>query len=283
MLSKNNVLVILVLSVVYPLVSRYINKPSLGELLVTDDIKNEYDYVIVGGGSAGSVIAARLAEDANNKVLLLEAGNHFDKDQNIHVPAKAFSFLPTDFAWQFKSETEDGSFQGLKDKKTILNKGKVLGGSSSINGCMYARGSSFDFDKWVTKYGCEGWGYADLLPYFKKAEDVKISDLKTSYYHGSGGPIAVSDSYQTRVWRYFLNAGKEMGYYEIDYNGASQTGFSRIQVTVRNGVRSSTGLEYLGKQEYGVPVPFTKYRSFFDSPIFRYPNNTPNDRTGMFR
>ncbi|XP_060560033.1 glucose dehydrogenase [FAD, quinone]-like [Ruditapes philippinarum] len=181
-------------------VSKYINKPSLGELLVTDDIRTEYDYVIVGGGSAGSVIAARLAEDANNRILLLEAGNHFDKDENIHVPGQAFSFLPTDFAWQFKSETEDGSFQGLKEKKTIMNKGKVLGGSSSINACFYARGSSFDFNEWVTKYGCIGWGYADLLPYFKKAEDIKVPDLKTPDYHGSGGPIAVSDSYRTHVW-----------------------------------------------------------------------------------
>ena len=248
MLGKGSVFIILALAVAYQLTSKYFNKSSLGELLVTDDLKDEYDYVIVGGGSAGSVIAARLAEDVNNRVLLLEAGNHFDKDQNIHILGYAPSFVPTNFEWQFKSETEDGIFLGLKDRKTILNKGKVLGGSSSINNCVYVRGSPFDFNEWVTKYGCVGWGYDDLLPYFKKAEDIKVSNLMTSEYHGIGGPIAVSDILQTPVWKYFASAGKELGYPETDYNGAFQTGFGRIQSTQRNGVRSSTGLEYLGKR-----------------------------------
>ncbi|XP_045215156.2 glucose dehydrogenase [FAD, quinone]-like [Mercenaria mercenaria] len=234
-------------SVAYSLILRYAGKPSLGESLVSDKISDVYDYVIVGAGSAGSVLASRLSEDANYSVLLLEAGNHFDYDKNIHIPGLALSFLKTDLAWQFKSETENGIFLGLKDKKTVLPKGRLVGGTSAINACVYTRGNPFDFHEWVNKYGCKGWGYNDLLPFFKKAEDIKIPGLKTSKYHGSGGPIAVSGVFSTPLGKYFMNAGKETGYTETDYNGKIQEGFSRVQTNIRNGVRSSTGLEYLGK------------------------------------
>ena len=236
--------VTLVLAVGY---IRYLNRTSVGESLVTDKLKEEYDYVIVGAGSAGSVLAGRLSEDTNTNVLLLEAGEHFDYDPDIHIPLLGIRRLSSNLAWHYKSEPGGKIFLGLKDKKTVLNKGKLLGGSSSINACIYARGSPYDFKEWKNKYGCEGWGYSDLLPYFKKAEDIQISDLKTSSYHGIGGPIAVSESYLTSLSEYFMKAGEEIGYMETDYNGYVQTGFARVQNTVRKGVRSSTGLEYLSK------------------------------------
>ena len=241
-------ILVLILAIVY---IQYANRTSVGESLVTDKLKEEYDYVIVGAGSAGSVLAGRLSEDTNTNVLLLEAGEHFDYDPNIHIPLLGFSFLHSNLAWHYKSERGREIFLGLKDQKTVLNRGKLLGGSSSINVCMYARGSPYDFNEWKSKYDCEGWEYTDLLPYFKKAEDIQISDLKTSSYHGIGGPIAVSESYLTSLSEYFMKAGEEIGYMETDYNGYIQTGFARVQNTVRNGVRSSTGLEYLGKPGAG--------------------------------
>ncbi|XP_053372903.1 glucose dehydrogenase [FAD, quinone]-like [Mercenaria mercenaria] len=246
--TRLTALVVVVFAVGYAVFFRYKNKPSLGESIVSDKISDEYDYVIVGAGSAGSILASRLAEDANKSVLLLEAGDHFDYDQNIHIPWMALNFLQSNFAWNYKSETEKGIFLGLKEKRSLLNKGKILGGSSTINACMYARGSPFDFEEWVKKYGCKGWGYDDLLPYFKKTEDIQIPHLKMSEYHGSGGPIAVSNAFYIPLADHFINAGKEMGYMESDYNGKSQTGFSRVQTTARFGVRSSTGFEYLGKR-----------------------------------
>ncbi|XP_045215209.2 L-sorbose 1-dehydrogenase-like [Mercenaria mercenaria] len=246
-LIRLTALIVVIFAVGYAVFFRNKNKPSVGESIVSDKISNEYDYVIVGGGSAGSILAARLSEDANYTVLLLEAGEHFDYDQNIHIPVLTFQFLQSNLAWHYQSETEKGMFLGLKDKTSLLNRGRVLGGSSSINACIYARGSPFDFGEWEKKYRCKGWGYNDLLPYFKKAEDIQIPNLKTSDYHGTGGPIAVSASPSSKLSKYFIDAGKEMGYMETDYNGKSQTGFSRVQNTIRNGVRSSTGLEYLGK------------------------------------
>ncbi|XP_053373030.1 oxygen-dependent choline dehydrogenase-like [Mercenaria mercenaria] len=239
-------LIVVVLAVGYTVFVNK-NKPSLGESIVLDKIRDEYDYVIVGAGSAGSILASRLSEGANYSVLLLEAGEHFDYDQNMHIPVLTSQFVNSNLAWHYQSETEKEMFLGLKNQTSLLNRGRVLGGSSSINACIYARGSPFDFEEWEMKYRCNGWGYNDLLPYFKKAEDIQIPSLKTSDYHGTGGPIAVSASPFSQLSKYFIDAGKEMGYMETDYNGKSQTGFSRVQNTVRNGVRSSTGLEYLGK------------------------------------
>ncbi|XP_060571854.1 L-sorbose 1-dehydrogenase-like [Ruditapes philippinarum] len=245
--TKFTAFVVFVLAIGYQVVLRYRNRPSLGETLITETLKDEYDYVIVGAGSAGSVLAARLSEDSKYSVLLLEAGEHFDYDPNVHIPVLAFEYLHSDLAWLYKSEKEEGAFLGLKDETAVLNRGKGIGGSSLINACMYSRGSPFDFDDWEKKYGCKGWGFNDLLPYFKKAEDIQIEHLETSDYHGKGGPIAVTESESTPLTDYFMRAFKALGYKETDYNGKIQTGVSRVQNTVRNGVRSSTGLEYLGK------------------------------------
>ncbi|XP_045167550.1 L-sorbose 1-dehydrogenase-like [Mercenaria mercenaria] len=215
--------------------------------VVVENVKDEYDFIVIGAGSAGSVIASRLSEKNNVSVLVLEAGGHYDRDPIINVPMYWFSYLKSDFAWDFKSEPQNESFLGLSGRKGSMNRGKLLGGTGSINACLYTRGSPFDFDEWETKNGCKGWGYKDLLPYFKKAEDIRINKLMKSEFHGTGGPIAVSEPVVTPLKEIFIKAGREMGYEENDYNSNVQSGVSAAQLTIRNGVRSSTGQEYLVK------------------------------------
>lgn len=215
--------------------------------IVTDDVKDEYDFIVIGAGTAGSVIASRVAENENVTVLLLEAGKHFDNEPRINIPLFGLSFLESDFSWDFKSEPDEEVFLGLDGKRCAMNRGKVVGGTGSINSCLYTRGSRFDYDEWETKHGCKGWGYKDLLPYFKKAEDIQVEALLDSEFHGKGGPIAVSEPILTPLKRHFIQAGKEMGYQESDYNSGVQSGVSAAQLTIRRGVRSSSGLEYLVK------------------------------------
>ncbi|XP_045181607.2 glucose dehydrogenase [FAD, quinone]-like [Mercenaria mercenaria] len=209
---------------------------------------DEYDYVIVGGGSAGSVLASRLSEDNSSKVLLLEAGGHYDESKSFHIPLYQMEAFFTSHDWEFYSERSNQSCRGQKGNRCYWPRGRVLGGTSIINGVVYTRGSPFDFDEWFAA-GCEGWGYRDVLPYFLKSEDIQIDELKSSPYHSSGGPIAVTHKYVTQLSHKFLKAGEELGYDVSDYNGKDLEGFSIIQKTVRNGVRSSTSVEYLGNTE----------------------------------
>ncbi|XP_060603817.1 glucose dehydrogenase [FAD, quinone]-like [Ruditapes philippinarum] len=220
------------------------NKNKLAVLEgVPDDV---YDYVVIGAGSAGSVLAARLSEDKDSKVLLIEAGGHYDESENFHIPLLWTLSQKTKYDWEFYTEPQTQSSQGLKDKRAFWPRGKVLGGTSILNAMQYTRGSPFDFDEWKAA-GCEGWGYEDVLPYFLKAEDIQITELETSKYHSKGGPLAVSNGHITPLTDVFTRAGQELGYNVTDYNGEDQEGFSIVQKTIRNGVRSSTGLEYLGR------------------------------------
>jgi choline dehydrogenase len=199
----------------------------------------EFDYIIVGAGSAGCVLANRLSADGRHSVLLLEAG---PKDTNIwiHVPlGYGKLFKEKTVNWMYQTEPEPG----LGGRQVFQPRGKVLGGSSSINGLLYVRGQHEDYDRWRQR-GNVGWGYDDVLPYFKKAENQTRG---ADDYHGVGGPLSVSD------WRHadplseaFVKAAVESGLpFNPDFNGATQEGAGFFQTTTRRGRRASSAFAYL--------------------------------------
>jgi choline dehydrogenase len=194
------------------------------------------DVVIVGAGSAGCVLANRLTEDARTRVLLLEAGPR-DTNPWIHVPlGYGKLFNRTDVNWAYESEPEPA----LNDRRVFTPRGKVLGGSSSINGLVYIRGQREDFDGW----GVPGWGFDDLLPYFIKSEDQSRG---ASVWHGTGGPLAVSDlPDRHELCDAFIASAAALGVApNDDFNGPVQEGAGYYQATTRNGRRSSAATGYL--------------------------------------
>jgi choline dehydrogenase len=198
-----------------------------------------YDFIVTGAGSAGCVLAARLSESGRYRVLLLEAGgedNHFW----IHVPmGYAKTFVDPRVNWMFESEPE----KELQGRTMYQPRGKVLGGTSSINGMVYMRGNAADYDQW-RQLGNEGWSYDDVLPFFRKAED---NERGSSEYHGSGGPLRVSNQpYDWEIAKALLAACKQSGIPETeDFNGATQEGCSYYQTTTNNKRRWSTAAAYL--------------------------------------
>ncbi len=203
-------------------------------------MKSSYDYIIVGAGSAGCVLANRLSEDPDTRVLLLEFGG---SDRSILVQMPTALSIPmnmTRYNWEFESEPEPF----LDNRRMDTPRGKVLGGSSSINGMVYVRGHALDYQEWEAS-GATGWGYRNCLPYFKKADDWKYG---SNDFRGSGGPLSVCDGneMQNPLYRAFIEAGKQAGYMSTgDYNGAQQEGFGPMHMTVKNGVRWSTANAYL--------------------------------------
>lgn len=197
-----------------------------------------YDYIIVGAGSAGCTLASRLSEDPHTTVLLLEAGGP-DKQQEIHVPAAFSKLFKTPVDWEYYTEEEPQ----MANRKMYWPRGKVLGGSSSINAMIYIRGHRHDYDSWRDA-GNEGWGYTDVLPYFKKAEN---QERGPSEYHGVGGPLNVMDMrYVNPLSRAFVEACKEAGIPEnTDFNGAVNEGAGVYQTTQKKGERWSTVNAYL--------------------------------------
>lgn len=197
-----------------------------------------YDYLIVGAGSAGCVLASRLTEDLETSVLVLEAGDD-DTLPEILDPSMALALAGTTIDWAYTTEQEPH----LNNRKISWPRGKVLGGSSSINYMVYARGSHDDFDHWQA-LGNQGWGYESVLPYFKKSEKW---DLGASEYRGGEGPLGVwTLPALNPLTSAFIDAGQELGWpRNDDYNGASQEGFGSLQFTISGGKRASTAAAYL--------------------------------------
>lgn len=199
----------------------------------------EFDYIVVGAGSAGCVLANRLTADGKYSVLLLEAGPR-DRNLWIHIPigyAKLFKNPKLNWMYQTEAEPE------LEGRSIFQPRGKVLGGSSSINGLIYIRGQHADYDRW-RQLGNVGWGYDDILPYFKRAENQQRG---SSDYHGVGGPLNVSDQRQADpLSDAFIQAAGQVGIpANADFNGAVQEGAGYYQTTTRNGRRGSTARTYL--------------------------------------
>jgi choline dehydrogenase len=196
------------------------------------------DYVIVGAGSAGCVLAGRLSEDPDVKVLLLEAGGP-DSIAELHIPAAFPAVFKSSLDWDIFGEEEPG----LGGRRLYLPRGRVIGGSGSINAMIYLRGHRADFDDWAAK-GCKGWSYDEVLPYFKRAED---NDRGSDEFHGVGGPLSVSDSRSMQpLIEVMLEAAVQAGYEHIpDLNVDRPEGVSRFQLTQRGGFRCSTADAYL--------------------------------------
>jgi choline dehydrogenase len=197
-----------------------------------------YDYIIVGAGSAGCVLAARLTEDWHARVLLLEAGGP-DRAPEIRIPAAFSKLFKTAVDWNYSTEPE----AQLHNRKLYWPRGKVLGGSSSMNAMIYVRGNPSDYDRW-RDLGNHGWGFADVLPYFKKSEDQEHG---SSEFHGVGGPIHVADPRCVNpLTRAFLVAASEIGIpSNSDFNGATQEGAGLYQLTQKNAARCSAVDGYL--------------------------------------
>ena len=199
-----------------------------------------FDYIIVGAGSAGCVLANRLSEDPDTTVALLEFGGS-DNSVFIQMPT-AFS-IPMNmkkYNWGYETEVEPG----LDNRRMDCPRGKVLGGSSSINGMVYVRGHAMDFDEWEHQ-GARDWGYRHCLPYFRKADDWAFG---SDEYRAQDGPLSVNNgnNMQNPLYRAFIEAGEQAGYMKTDdYNGCQQEGFGPMHMTVKNGVRWSTANAYL--------------------------------------
>ena len=199
-----------------------------------------YDYVIVGAGSAGCVLANRLSEDPGTSVLVLEAGP-LDRNLMIHVPAGVYhAHKNPAINWNYESEPEPH----LDERNIDLPRGKVIGGSSSINSMVYMRGHPLDYDGWANEFGLEHWTYAQCLPYFRRSE---TSDRGADDWRGGDGPLGVTKGHlDNPLYDAFIEAGGQSGQGQSeDLNGYKPEGVARYDATRRHGRRCSAAVAYL--------------------------------------
>lgn len=198
-----------------------------------------FDIIIIGAGSAGCVLANRLSEDPRRRVLLLEAGPE-DRAKEIHIPAAFPKLFKTKWDWAFHTEPESE----CEHRRLYWPRGKMLGGSSSLNAMLYIRGHRRDYDRWQSDYGCDGWSFDQVLPWFKASEDQQRGESPT---HGVGGPLSVQDRrYTNELSQRFLEACDHLGWpANPDFNGTSQEGHGLYQVTQVDGKRCSAAVGFL--------------------------------------
>ncbi|XP_017130445.1 glucose dehydrogenase [FAD, quinone] [Drosophila elegans] len=209
----------------------------------SDVPQSKYDFIVVGSGAAGCTLAARLSENPNWSVFLIEAGG---VENIIHqVPLLAAHLQSTASNWGYKSQPQKHSCRGMPENKCALPRGKVLGGTSSINYMIYNRGNRRDFDGWAAA-GNPGWSYEEVLPYFLRSEHAQLQGLEHSPYHNHSGPLSVEDvRHRTRLGHAYVRAAQEAGHPRTDYNGESQLGVSYVQATTQKGRRHSAFRAYI--------------------------------------
>jgi choline dehydrogenase len=197
-----------------------------------------YDYIVVGAGSAGCVLAGRLSEDPDARVALLEAGDE-DSDPIVHIPAAFPAMFKSALDWDLLGDPEPG----MQDRRLYLPRGKMIGGCGSINAMIYLRGNRVDYDEWAA-VGGEQWSYDQVLPYFRRSEDNERGE---DHYHGVGGPLRISESRSMHpLVDTMLEAAQQAGHeHNPDFNGARQEGVGRFQLTQRDGLRCSTADAFL--------------------------------------
>lgn len=218
-----------------------------------------FDFIVVGGGSSGSVVASRLAENPHWNILLLEAGG--DPTMASEIPGLFAANQDTEIDWQHKTHHQQGMFLGLQDHRSAISRGKVLGGSNTLQYFDYVRGHPNDYDHWE-KYGNEGWGYHDVLPYFKKSEGMRakeiISDPSVEKYHGKDGPLTVEsirDEGMSSLEDALSKAMKELGYHtHTDVNADAHDGLFVIQGTLRQKRRCSAAKAFLSEKKPNLKI-----------------------------
>lgn len=210
-----------------------------------DFLPSEYDYIVVGAGTAGCIVAARLAQDPNVRVLLIEAGGY--PAPFLDVPLIAPILQLSGYDWQYRTARQEKACKGLNQESSNWPMGKVVGGSAALNYAMYVRGHKKDYDYWGDR-GNDGWHYSDVLPYFRRAEEQRGMHINDSKYHSIFGRLPIEDlKFVTPFAKAFLEAGKYLGYLVRDLNHEEATGFMLTQTTTDRGRKCSTARAYLSQ------------------------------------
>jgi len=218
---------------------RYLTSPP-PEIAFVDELNSTYDYIVVGSGSAGAVLANRLTSDPTVKVLLLEAGGDDRPHKDTLYPSTMTrTWVDPQVTRFFYSEPQTNMFSGLYNQRSFWPRGVTLGGCSTMNGMLYVRGSRHDYDRWAEHTQDETWDYRHVLPYFKKSETITAPRLSNSVYRGASGPIKVSVmGVDSQVSHKIVEAFQEIGYpYNEDYNGKSMEGIGYSQMNMYQGER----------------------------------------------
>lgn len=221
----------------------------------TPESNSRYDFIVIGAGTAGATVASRLTEIQNLTVLLIETGLEEELYMDIPLFANFLQRIPG-LDWMYQTESSDNYCRGMIGRKCRFPQGKVMGGSSVINYMIATRGNKRDYDNWA-KMGNFGWSYDDVLKYFKRLENMMIPEYRNdTVHHGTEGPVTINyPRFATTVARTFVEAGHELGYPILDYNGERQVGVSLLQSTTDMGLRTSSNKAYLvGKRRKNLHV-----------------------------